>query len=384
MNMSNTIVSDLIAGMSVIWVVPATVPRTDLVTELADILEECAIDPIVDELPQSLRNVDAHQADEGASHVDIHSLDKLMTFAEREFIIAQLEGRGKVATAQSSETGRTSSVIVVVTDATFGYQANQCKHIAVHWFWGCFTTAEMSILAYYMSQNRAIESAHAAWVQSVMAELAGTDVGLLQELYIHWKPDFSEDDLFNILQEYATQQGWADECVSSHTKNVHGTYRAGRQNKPPCPPQQLALLFESGILEWRTDSGISLHTASLVQNGDSSEIRRRIWAGQAKYLMPIIDMERIKTCRHLEESDPSLNDVVDALRRPNLNSQNEWHSDYTTPEWGELISFIDTMYSGRYISLRRRANFMRMRRNDLAHCTPISWEHFRMVLTGEA
>lgn len=383
MNMFNSIMSDLIAGMSVVWVMPATAPRADLISELADILEERAIEAIADDIPESLGDCMRHQADEGSSYVSVHSLDKPMSLSERKSIIAQLEECGKAATVQSRETGRISSRVVVVSDATFGYEANSCKHIAVHWSWGCFTTTEMSILAQYISQDRTIESAHAAWTQSVMAELAGTDVGLLQQLYIHWEPDFSEDDLCDILREYATRREWVDECMRLQMKNIHGTYRAGRQNKPPCPPQQLASLFEAGILEWRMDSGISVHSAALAQNADVSEIRRRIWAGQAKYLMPVIDMERIKTCRYLEESDPGLNDAVDTLRlKP--GSPNEWHNNWTTPEWSELISYIDTMCSGRYISLRRRADFMRMRRNDLAHCTPISWEHFRMILTGEA
>ena len=378
------IVSDLMAGTSVVWVVPATAPVSDLAAELAHSLDEHGIEVTMG--GGNGQDDDGNGggiAGGGFSQVAIEHLESVAAGGAREALVARLEEQGRAATIRSSRTGVVSSAAVVCTEAAVGYHASQHEHISVHWHWGCLSTAEMSILAHALLQGKLTDPIHAAWAQSVIAELAGTDVELLAQVCARWQPSFEEDDLFNTLSEYASQRGWTDGWLQTYTNEMQEAFRPGRRIKPPCPPHNLAPLFEAGVLEWRPDSGISMHTAALAQSGDVTEIRRRIWAGQAKYLMPVIDRERTETYQYLSQNAPGLDDFVRDLRsgpsRPGI-----WNNGWAASEWIELIMFIDEMCKGRFIAVRRRADFMRMRRNDLAHCSPLPWEHFRMVLSGEA
>jgi len=370
------------AGTSVVWVVPATAPASDLVAELADILDERGVEVVVSEGSPPIEVSAGTADDHGFSEVTIQRLENVAPDGTRESVVARLEEQGKAAMSRSSRTGVVSSIVLVSPDAALGYQASQHEHVSVHWYWGCLYTAEMSVLAYALAQSTSTETIHAAWAQSVIAELAGTDVELLAQVCARWQPSFEEDDLFDTLSEYAAQRGWTDGWLRTYTNEMQEAFRPGRRNKPPFPPHNLAPLFEAGVLEWRPDSGISMHTAALAQSGDVTEIRRRIWAGQAKYLMPVIDRERTETYQYLGQNVPGLDEFVRDLRsgpsRPGI-----WNNGWGASEWIELIMFIDEMCKGRFIAVRRRADFMRMRRNDLAHCSPLPWEHFRMVLSGE-
>ncbi len=376
-------VSELMAGMSVIWVMPATAPTSDLVAELADILDERGVEVVVGEGSPPIEGGAGAVDDDGFSKVTIQRLENIAPDGARESVVVRLEEQGKASTSRSSRTGVVSSIVLVSPDAALGYQASQHEHVSVHWYWGCFSTAEMSVLAYALSQSTSTETIHAAWAQSVIAELAGTDAALLLEIHARWQPSFGEDDLLGTLSDYATRRGWTAEWLRAQTNGIREPFRPGRRTKPVGPPHSLAPLFEAGVLEWRADCGISVHTAALAQIGGIAEIRRRIWAGQAKYLMPVIDRERTETYQYLGQSAPGLDEFVSDLRcRPSRTGV--WSSSWAASEWIELIMFIDEICEGRFIAIRRRADFMRMRRNDLAHCSPLSWEHFRMVLSGEA
>ena len=382
-NALTSVVQDLMAGMSVVWVVPATAPDSDLAAELADSLDEQGIEVIMGSSGLPDGDIENTADNEGFSRVTMEHLENVAADGAREVLVAALEEQGKAAALRSSRTGVVSSTVVVCTDAAIGYHAGQHEHVSVHWYWGGMSTAEMSILARALSQGMFADPIHATWTQSVIAELAGTDVGLLAEICARWQPSFGEDDLLAILSEYAAQKGWTTEWLHVHTNGMQESFRPGRRIKPAFPPHNLAPLFEAGVLEWRPDSGISVHTAALAQTGDIAEIRRRIWAGQARYLMPVIDRERIDTYQYLSQNASGLDEFVRDLRsRPSRSSV--WNNSWAASEWIELISFIDEICEGRFIAIRRRADFMRTRRNDLAHCSPLPWEHFRMVLSGEA
>ena len=382
-NIIEGIVSDLMAGMSVVWVVPATASASDLAAELADALTGLGIEVITGDSSGPDGDGEDAADDEGFSHVTMEHLEGFAAEGMREALVARLEEQGRAATLRSSRTGVVSSAVVVSTDAAIGYHASGHEYISAHWYWGCLSTAEMSILAHALSQGMSADPIHAAWAQSVVAELAGTDVALLAQICARWQPSFGEDELLGILSEYAARRGWTAEWLRIHTNGMQESFRPGRRIKPIYPPHNLAPLFEAGVLEWQPDSGMSVHTAALAQTGDITEIRRRIWAGQAKYLMPVIDRERIETYQYLSQNAPGLDEFVRDLRsRP--SRPGTWNNSWAASEWIELIMFIDEICEGRFIAIRRRADFMRMRRNDLAHCSPLPWEHFRMVLSGEA
>lgn len=377
------IVSDLLAGMSVVWVVPATAPTSDLAAELAEALTGLGIEVITGDSSGPDGDGEDTADDEGFSCVTMEHLESVAADGASEALVARLEEQGRAATLRSSRTGVVSSAVVVSTDAAIGYHAGQHECISVHWYWGCLSTAEMCILAHALSQGMSADPIHAAWAQSAIAELAGTDVALLAQICARWQPSFGEDDLIGILSEYAARRGWTAEWLRVYTNEMQEPFRPGRRIKPIYPPHNLAPLFEAGVLEWRPDSGMSVHTAALAQTGDIAEIRRRIWAGQAKYLMPVIDRERIETYQYLGQNAPGLDEFLRDLRsRP--SRPGVWNNSWAASEWIELIMFIDEICEGRFIAIRRRADFMRTRRNDLAHCSPLPWEHFRMVLSGEA
>ena len=98
--------------------------------------------------------------------------------------------------------------------------------------------------------------------------------------------------------------------------------------------------------------------------------------------MPAIDREQIDTYQYLSHHASGLDEFVRDLRSKTSRS-GVWNNSWAASEWVELISFIDEICEGRFTAIRRRADFMRTRRNDLAHRSPLPWEHFRMVLSGE-
>ncbi|HHT70626.1 MAG TPA: hypothetical protein GX016_03475 [Firmicutes bacterium] len=256
-------------------------------------------------------------------------------------------------------------------------------YLGVHWLWGYLSTQELQLIARAIALERGFSYESLLWVQSVLVELAGCDPELL--IWLIDNGNVTLDNYLNVLGTFAEQRGWSHEWLQD-TKTEIGALPTRLDLQRPDPPFNLRPMWQQGIIEWDVDEGVVMHSAALALLQDELALEHRIWRGQAKALLPILDGRRLQICRFLDRSSH------DWRKFCNYANENGWerslspHSGEPIAEYGTIVDFLKDakINAPRRWRDRRsfgeRVNCLRLARNSLAHYTPLQKEQFTTVV----
>lgn len=235
-------------------------------------------------------------------------------------------------------------------------------YLSVRYLWGAPSLLEMRLLCRQMSRKSGI-GFDSLWDEYVLSSIAMSDINLL----IHLLKSGPENINARILN-YARQK-WnrdsmdiSDLSTSNQSIGVYGL----------SPPVNILNQWSRGFIGFVPERGIFIHTSVLAKIECWSEIRHRIWAGQAELLLPLIDSARLKICNLLTErfgkSWPT------TWISPQFEGELELvKNDPRYCQWGHLFQICKYANPVRKIkNLLKVIDMLRIVRNDLAHYRKIN------------
>lgn len=452
-----SIVEDLCAGRSVVWALPETVDAEHLV---GSVLDSCAWRSV------RLQTVQADAADGNPEAVLIDALgprvDGQQDVCVRDLFAADgmpdlvlLAGFDEIspdivpvwlrlvtewseaAKWYAAETGVSRALFIPIQDARLAQTIRGDVFLAVHWYWGWLSTQEMALVAASVSEERNLSYEVRMWIQSVGAELAGTDPELLCHLIYESEEDdfrgFEASDVIRTMVRFAERRGWTQEWLWEQARALGGddalactpwiqpgsafvsgspavsssrptcsdrslwfTSVSGSgatcRERPTSPPASLLPLWQAGVIDWQPDEGLFIHSAALAALNDTTTLRHRMWMGQAKLLLPLIDARRLEICRYLETAfhdwvafcadsgcvgsgsfGVRCNEAGDSSYSDSVSLLNQQEP---VAEFSEILRFLKTRRALDYGGLYCDVDVLRRARNALAHYTPLTWQAF--------
>lgn len=249
-------------------------------------------------------------------------------------------------------------------------EAGSDARITVVHYWSELSVLEIGLLIREAAGTEIGLSSR--WRESVLPELVGTDVSLLAPL---WNEVLgSSDEVTQALQREARQRQWP----ASLARDVQEVRRTGRG--PPtatCPPAWRRLWAAGAACGTREEGGMVSSTALAWSGDDESrrELLHRLWRGQARLALPLLDEVRLRVCRVLtERHGPDWPTRFHAFL--SADQESRAREDPLTVEYGPL-SLITREREARADQFRDLVTRGRNLRNELAHCRPILFSQFR-------
>ncbi|MGH8992269.1 MAG: hypothetical protein ACRDZ7_12230 [Acidimicrobiia bacterium] len=212
--------------------------------------------------------------------------------------------------------------------------------LAVRWWWGVLGPLDVAVWVDDRVRSRPVEEA----VELAVAEVAGPDLALAEELLVRW------DGTMSGLDRLVAR--WTDANPHLAKLPSGGDERAG-----PRPPAGLLAAWAAGAVEsW--SGQLRRHVcAEMADDGEAA--RTRAWLAQVARVFPLIERERTRLAAW----------VADRRARPAPG----WETaDLGALEIGELYRWMGAHHWVTF-SPKRRAllRWLRDARNDLAHREPL-------------
>ena len=218
------------------------------------------------------------------------------------------------------------------------------------------------------------------WREQVLPALAGDDVALMEQL---WDPVLGPmEEVVASLLEYAASRAWT--APSLRAMGLDAAWhepRPGKHGLPSLPPERLLPVWAAGALSASVERGMELHPAALAVLERDEEVRHRLWRGQVRLILPVIDALRLRACQEITDemgdtwplayTTPNSRAEVDEVRDNPLNCQ-----------LGHLEHLLQRSelrrWRPRWMGVIRCA---RAARNKLAHCQPVEFADFHELMT---
>jgi hypothetical protein len=235
------------------------------------------------------------------------------------------------------------------------------------WWWGFPSVPELRLASREAFDNNEMEI---AWLEAVVSGIAAGDIILASDI-IEASPK-SLDEIIKILNQHSP---YLDDIVILPDKL--GTYFIPPPSNQIIPvPKSLWHHWGQGMVVASYDYGIEWHPSVLLKFQDISQIKLRIWRGQAGILMPLIDNIRRKACSILVKQ---------------VNEK--WYDRWFPPDNAEDLQRLrDNPLDGELGYILKLANKENVfednywkhvlyitwkTRNDLAHYEMIDWQTFK-------
>jgi len=200
------------------------------------------------------------------------------------------------------------------------------------------------------------------WREHVLPPLVGNDLALVTAL---WEPCLRDlTALTNALQDHARNRGWPRQAPVARIA-------------APTRVDELA-----GLACSTPERGSEWHLAWAVSRGDTMSFTRRLWRGQAGFLLPILDEIRFKLADRLNEVlgrdwatrwPPRDEDEQRLVRTSHLHAQ-----------FGHMLAVLQQRPPavGRKVraNLEELASAARLVRNALAHYRPVDYSTYRDLM----
>jgi hypothetical protein len=222
--------------------------------------------------------------------------------------------------------------------------------------------SELDIRILVRHRAGSVHDAQQWWREHVLPPLVGNDLELVMAL---WEPCLHELNVFeSALRDHARRRGW------------DALPRTGN-GAPPSRRDEL-----SGFAYATPERGTEWNLAWVVSRGDSISFARRLWRGQAGFLLPILDEIRFRIADRL-------NDLLGpgwALRVPPLDGDEQRlvRASHLHAQYGHLLAVLQTrsLVMGRVerADLEAVTKVARNVRNHLAHYRPIEFPAYRALL----
>jgi hypothetical protein len=231
-----------------------------------------------------------------------------------------------------------------------------------HRWWGFPSILETRIALRQMTTPD-LSPFSSIWKEHLVPAIAGPDPCFLSLL---WEEcELEKGFVSRSCAEYARSRGWATEQLERwHARDFLRRPRTARAEHLPSDGRRL---WAAGVLQFTPERGVDVHTAALEVMGLRAQVLHRIWRGQAEFLLPTLELIRLRICE-------------DFVRRYGRDWPLGWLAPETEEEedqvgenplacsWGYLYavlkSHVGSLVDHDLVSFAHRAKAVR---NALAH-----------------
>ena len=220
------------------------------------------------------------------------------------------------------------------------------------WWWGIVSRWDVMQYLHLVSPVTTLES---AWKNTIIAELAGWDLDLVNKLIR--LEDLSFDNIFSCLVGYADKKGWNNIAL----KNMNQVTLMDSQGYKPPASVPVRDLWASGALNLIPGEGYNVHPAVLVATRKQKDLKRLMRKGQSRSILLTIDDQRFAVCEYLSEkhgnewrnwSNGKYNGDIGGIG----------HLQYLFTHENQLIKSESDLNN-----IRELVSWMHKTRNDLSH-----------------
>ena len=236
------------------------------------------------------------------------------------------------------------------------------------WWWGIVSRWDVM---QYLRLVSAVTTLESTWKNTIIAELAGWDLDLVDKLI--QLEDLSFDNIFSCLVGYADKKGWRNIAL----ENLNQVTLMDTQGHKPSA--SVRDLWASGALNLILGEGYNFHPAVLVATRKQKGLKQLIRKGQSRSILFAIDDQRLAVCEYLR-----------------ARHGKDWHywcegeynkGHYEIGEIGHLLYLFNhannaeqlPRYDSDLSHIRELVNWMKNARDDLSHLKHLD---FGRIKTG--
>lgn len=250
--------------------------------------------------------------------------------------------------------------------------------MAVHAWWRSLSALEVHLLC-KLCTDASEEWAAARWREAVLPHVAGCDTRLVAGL---WDAVLqSEEELAAALRQHGESLGLSRVPL---TALWQGLRRASGGNADVSRLEgSWGQAWSLGAAHGSEEHGVEFTAAALAVLDERSDLRHRMWRGQAALLLPHLDHLRISVCRELISARGRDWPIRLGGRLFAGEERTRVEADPLATEFGPLeIILRESRHSAdrRFHPLVKRARQMR---NALAHYQPVSLSDYRELLAEQ-
>ena len=247
-------------------------------------------------------------------------------------------------------------------------------------YWGVLTQLDVRYAVQVCARD-AGDVWMSTWADAVYAELAGFDLELVEWLWDR-SPD-NDADLGAVLQEYAHSRGWGRLVRPELLGLVRDANRIPREVSRSClePRRELWDAWLAGLVAVIPPGGVELHSSALALLGRDEDLQHRVWRGQVRTIMPVLDSARVALCSRLTDA---FGPHWTHFRAPVDTTSVSGDPNQPVTEWGHLQAVWHSQQVESTHLARHRDEVLSFwkARNDLAHHRVLRRQRFRRVLEG--
>lgn len=275
-----------------------------------------------------------------------------------------------------ANTGRVPVAICIITSAEsiLPCVPESDLYLAIHWWWSFPSALETHLLC-RLSNTTNDWNAAAQWREELLPTIVGNDISLIE--YLWDKAHLDVEILMTNLCCFANERNWDRETLKSWgVEEFIVNPNHSLKSLTTSPPKKWQDLWAHGAVSWTPEYGLELHISALAILGRKNEIVHRLWRGQSRLLLPLIDQVRLTLCDYLTK----IYGVDWPIRweRPASDEEYELVSkDPLACQWG----YLDWMLKNcTYLRTERQflpvASLGRSIRNEIAHYRPVAFGDF--------
>jgi hypothetical protein len=244
---------------------------------------------------------------------------------------------------------------------------------------GC--TAVLSSLELSLAIRLARDDAdwmRATWRESVLPAVAGADVELANACWDECVG--TPDDVAVACRNVALARKWRPGDVDRMIAALDAPRGASVQQVTQLSiPMRLA--WAAGVVTYTPETGFERSAAASALLDKRADIERRVWRGQARLVLPLVDRIRFELCLKLDERLPPGWQL-----RPPPKDENDLEEVRADPLACEpahiqhILREVSTLPKRQLESFRCVARRCKDVRNTLAHYRPIAFNDFKELL----
>jgi len=271
----------------------------------------------------------------------------------------------------------TALCVIAQARSVLPFIPNSDLCLGIHYWWGFPSALEVHLLCRLLQEDDH-RGTKLIWREYLLPTLVGNDFALIDPL---WENIYSHiDTILEILSHFAEVNGWSKQLLQKWgVEDFNSRSHYGQEYYKTGPPKNGRVLWANGGLFWTAEHGLEVHPAILAVLGQKEDLMRRIWRGQAEFLLSLIDQVRLAVCRYLTQL-----------------YGNKWPFKWFSPESREEVEeagsnplscqlgYIEFLFKN-VEALRAKRNLLslishaRWVRNELAHYRPVAFKEYDIL-----
>jgi len=248
-------------------------------------------------------------------------------------------------------------------------------YLSINWWWGLPSSLEVHLLCRSKNEEQNL-NATSVWRENILSALSCGDMDFVQHL---WDPILNDiTNLHEVLMQFAEMRGWNKGVLVTWGADMFlETSRYTGAQHSSFPPEKWHNLWANGVLTRTIEYGLELHAAALAQLDREKLLNHRLWRGQSRLLLPLVDQVRLTVCEHLTQRYGP-----DWPIRWELPLSEEEQKNVRKNPLACQLGYLDCLINQcwhlkkdrHFRSIIRRARWIR---NEIAHYRPINFQVFQ-------